>query len=185
MKSKLRSLSVPISVVLIIISSIAACNNKQKEYSSYKTEEVSTNPSRSLDFNNLTFLNQTNKKIIRLSSILFHQKKSVPHLQLILKVKDDHQHNERELKQLTKNNMMVIPRPFYELNLNKDSLHSKNSTNYLVRLLVKEIKIEINILETIQKTTTDPTFKSFAQKATVTLRQNNEDLGNSFKSYIL
>ncbi|AWG23124.1 hypothetical protein FFWV33_17110 [Flavobacterium faecale] len=141
---------------------------------------MSPDVTASLDFNSLSSLNESNKKVIDISSIIYKQNKRIPNLDLILKVKEDHQENDRDLKELSKENLIVIPKPFYQLKLNKDSLRNKNSTKYLVKLMIREIDVQIDLLETIKDTTTNADFRSFAAKSSSTLKQNHEDLAMSF-----
>ncbi|MCG9790962.1 hypothetical protein [Flavobacterium algicola] len=167
--------------ILIATTTFFSCQNIKKDALNVSIQEMSPDVTSTLDFNSLSYLNEANKKVIDISSMIFYQSKHVPHLKLILKVKEDHQRNDRDFKELTKKNLTIVPKPFYQLNLNKDSLDSENSTNYLVKLLISEINLQINLLEDIKNSTTNPEFKTFAEKSALLMKQNSKMLGTTFK----
>lgn len=181
MKSILHHIAIPLSLLLLVIAIIASCSHKRQDYSSLVLEKMGPDVTATLDFNSLSSLNEANKKVIDISTLIYSQNKAIPNLDLILKVKEDQHQTDRDLKELSKENLIVIPRPFYRLKLNKDSLRNKNSTKYLVKLMIREIDVQIDLLETIKDTTTNSDFRSFAAKSATILKQNQEDLAMSFK----
>ncbi|WP_418263181.1 hypothetical protein [Flavobacterium faecale] len=166
--------------LLLCFSTIYSCYKQKKDFGEFIIHETTFDVNSAMDFNNLACINESNKKIIDISTIIFRQNKKVPNLALFLKIKKDHQNNSYQLKQLTKRNMIVIPKPIYNLDLNKDSLGDHNSTDYLVAILDNEINIQIEILDNLKSTTFNPDLKSFAEKSKKILEKNRKDLEASF-----
>jgi hypothetical protein len=182
MKSKLLSEKIIASLLLfLVIGMISSCLHKKKDYNNFYHHEPAQDVKSTIDFNSLISLNESNKKIMDISSILFHQNKPILNLSLILKIRKDHLKNELNLKQLTKRNLIIMPKPIYNLNINSDSLKNKNSTRYLAKILIDEINIQIELLEKIKITTINPDFKSFAEDSKIIFKSNNEGLKTSFK----
>ncbi|WP_366183945.1 hypothetical protein [Flavobacterium ovatum] len=181
MEIKFLSKIIPITLLFIfVISLIYSCENKKKDYNNFFIQEPAQDVKSTIDFNSLISLNESNKKIMEISSILFHQNKPIPNLSLILKIREDHRKNELNLKVLTKRNLIIMPKPIYNLNINSDSLQNKNSTHYLAKLLINEIKTQIELLEKIKNTTISPDFKTYAEEAKIMFDNNNEGLKTSF-----
>ena len=80
------------------------------------------------------------------------------------------------MKRITNANLIIIPEPIFDLNLNKNFLKGTNSSYYLISLLEKEINNQIKLLDSIEKISQDAQFKSFADKSKEVLIDNNDSL---------
>jgi hypothetical protein len=157
--------------LFIVTIFTVSCINQEKENNDpiFKTEST-------IDFNLIDCLNESNKKTIELSSITFSQTKDVKTLQLLLKIKKDHQKIDSELKKLTEKNWIILPKLIYNLNLNADSLKDKNSNLYLLKALETEIKNQIELLNQIEKTSQNTDVKTFATQSKKMVQINNDSL---------
>ncbi|HEY6143181.1 MAG TPA: hypothetical protein VIV55_07085 [Flavobacterium sp.] len=165
------------NLCLFIVNICAiSCVNQEKEYDDSIFETEATKFESTIDFSLIDCLNECNKKNIELSSITFSQTKDSKTLQLLLKIKKDHQKIDSELKKLTEKNLIIIPKLIYNLNLNSDSLKSKNANFYLSNLLKTEITNQITILDQIEKTTQNIDFRIFAIQSKKIIQTNNNAL---------
>lgn len=166
------------SIVFITVNVfIFSCINQEKENNdSLKTEY--TTAESPIDFNLIDCLNESNKKNIDISSIAFHQTKNVRTLQLLLKIKRDHQKIDRRLKKLTEKNLIIIPKLAYNLNIDSGPLKGEDTNYQLLSLLETEIKNQLKIFNEIEKTTQNTDFKIFAVQSQKTLRANIDLLNN-------
>ncbi|GIZ08412.1 hypothetical protein [Flavobacterium sp. UMI-01] len=167
--------------LILVFGSIYSCFKQRKDFGEFVFQEPTHDVNSTMDFNNLACLNESNKKIIDISTLIFNQNKKVPHLALVLKIKKNHENNNFLLRELTKRNMIVIPKPIYHLNLDKKALGNKDSTSYLVQILNQEIDIQLELLSTIKSTTFNPELKAFAEKTEKIVMQNSKDLKSNFK----
>ena len=163
--------------LLLFIAIICAisCVDKENEFDDFifKSEY---SKSDTIDFNLIDYLNESNKKIIKFSSIAFNQTKEAKTLQLLLKIKRDHQKMDAELKKLAENNLIILPELAYNSNLNPDSLKGKNANGYLSKALVSEIENQVVLLDRIEKTTQNIDFRIFALKSKKIVQTNDEVL---------
>lgn len=121
-------------------------------------------------------LNASNQKIIQISSLAFNQTKDVKTLQLLLKIKRDHQKMNSELKKLVEKNLIILPKLTYDFNLNPDSLKGKNSRAYLSKLLTNEIQNQVQLWNSMEDKTQNIDFRILAIKSKKTVLTNNESL---------
>lgn len=151
--------------LFFVIISLSSCINQEKKYPDPLFKEEENNIESTIDFNLIDCLNESNKKTIHLATITFSQIKNPKTLELILKIKKDHQIIDSELQKLTEKNLIIIPKLVYDLNINPDSLKAKNSDFYLINLLETEIKNQIMVFDKIEKTSQNTDFKIFAVKS--------------------
>lgn len=168
--------------LLLFIANISAisCTNKENSDALFKVD--STKSESTIDFNLIDCLNESNKKTISLASLTFIQTKDVKTLELLLKIKKDQQKIDSELKRLTENNLIILPKLIYHLNINSDSLKGKNSNLYLLKVLETEIKNQATLFDKIETTSQNIDFKLFAIKSKKTLKSNNTALKNTLKT---
>lgn len=168
--------SLLILLLIIVNISTISCNNEEKENNDafFKIEPTKVEPT--IDFNLIINLNESNKKTISLATFTFSQTKDVKTFQLLLKIKKDHQKIDSELKKLTENNLIIIPKLDYQMNLNSDSLNEKKTDLYLLKILDKEINKQAMVFDSIEKDSQNTDFKIFAIKSRKILKENNEVL---------
>jgi uncharacterized radical SAM superfamily protein len=151
--------------LFFVIISIFSCINPEKKYRDSLVKEEENNVESTIDFNLIDCLNEVNKKTIGLTTLTFNQIKDSNTLQLILKIKKDHQEIDAELQKLTEKNLIIIPKLVYNLNINPESLKGKNPDFYLLNVLKTEIKNQIWVFDKIEKTSQNIDFKIFAIKS--------------------
>ena len=95
---------------------------------------------------------------------------------MLLKIKKDHQKIDSELQKLTENNLIIVPKLAYHLDINTDSLKGKNPNLYLLKILESEIKNQTILFDKIENTSQNIDFKIFAKKSKKTLLSNNAGL---------
>lgn len=156
-----------------------SCNNQENDDNNSFLELESTKSDPTIDFDIIESLNESNQKNIQLSNSTFGTTKNLQTLQLLLKIKKNHENIDYELKKITKKNLIVIPKLTNKVNLNADSLKSKKATIYLLQLLKSQIKTEIKLLDSIKKTCPNIDFKIFALKSKKILDTNNELLNTT------
>lgn len=170
-------------LVLFIVSiRLISCTDKDKDnYESvFKIEP--TKAESTIDFHLIDCLNESNNKTISLVTLTFDQTKDAKTLVLLLKIKNDHQKIDSELKKLTENNLIIVPKLTYHLNLNSDSLKGKNPNLYLLKTLETEIKNQTTLFDKIENTSQNIDFKTFAKKSKQTLLSNNSALENTLRT---
>ncbi len=165
---------ISIKLLGLLLLLFNSCNQKERNFNNkiFNPEEITIKSK--INFRTVSELNETNKKVIAIASIAFDNSKEINNSQLILKIKKDHQRIEQDLKKITEKNLIITPEPIFDLNLNESFLKGINSNFYLISLLEKEIKNQISIFDTIQKSTEDEAFKNFADKAKEILINNKE-----------
>lgn len=166
MKKRFTFPFIPFKLVLLFVSiAISSCIDKEIERCDSLFKEQENTIESTIDFNLIDCLNGSNKKTIHLATLTFNQIKNLETLQLILKIKKDHQKIDAELQKLTEKNLIIIPKLVYDLNINPDSLKAKNFNFYLLNLLETEIKNQIRVFDKIEKTSQNIDFKLFAIKS--------------------
>ena len=169
--------------LLLFIPIICAisCVNKENELDNFifKTEYTKSD---SIDFNLVDCLYESNIKIIKLSSIASNKTKDEETLQVLLKIKKDHQKIDSELKKLTENNLIILSKLAYNFNLNPDSLKGKKANYYLSNVLVNEIENQVLLFDSIGKTAQNIDFRIFAVKSKKIVQTNNEVLKKTLDS---
>ncbi|MDR6843726.1 hypothetical protein [Flavobacterium granuli] len=164
-------------LLFIVNISVISCTDKENNDTIFKVEP--TKAESTIDFNLIDCLNESNKKTISLATITFYQTKDVKTLQLLLKIKKDHQKIDSELKRLTENNLIIVPKLSYHFNINSDSLKGKNPNLYLLKALRTEIKNQTAIFKNIENTSQNIDFKIFAKNSKKTIQSNNAALENT------
>ena len=169
--TKLRTLTYAVTIVLILFLS---CNDERRNFSSSLYNERNEEIEPSINFKSVALLNETNKKIIDIASIAFENSNELKESKIILKIKKDHEKIESELKKITEENLIIIPEPIFDLNLNQKFLKGINSSYYLISVLEKEINNQIKLLDSIEKISNDQEFRAFADKSKEVLLSNND-----------
>lgn len=164
--------------------SAISCINKENKLDDFIFKTGYAKTGFTIDFNLVDYLNESNKKVIQLSSMAFNQTKDVKTLQLLLKIKRDHQKMDAELKKMTEKNLIILPKLSYAFNLNPDSLKGKNANSYLSKELEKEIKNQVMVLDRIEKTVENIDFKTLAVKSKKTVQANYEILKTLNMKYV-
>jgi len=169
---------------LLFIVNIGAisCINKGKENNDTIFKIEPTTADATIDFNLIDCLNESNKKAISLATITFSQTKDVKTLELLLKIKKDHQKIDSELQKLTESNLIIVPKLVYDLNINTDSLKGKTPNLYLLKILESEIKNQTILFDKIENTSQNIDFKIFAKKSKKTLQSNKIALENTLST---
>lgn len=168
---------IPYIIILFFINILILFSfvNKEKEQHIdfiYKPEPIHP----AVNFSLIDCLNESNKKNIEISGIALHKTQDTTMLQLLLKIRKDHQNIDLKLKYLAKKNLIIIPEPIYVLNMNTDSLKGKNACLYLSNLLKKEIKTQRVLLDEISNTFQNPQFTTFASQSKKILESNKDSL---------
>lgn len=166
-------------LLFIVNISVISCINNEKENNDTIFKIEPTTAESTIDFNLIDCLNESNKKTISLVNITFSQTTDVKTLQLLLKIKKDHQKIDSELQKLTENNLIIVPKLVYHLDINSDSLKGKNPNSYLLKILGSEIKNQTILFDKIENTSQNIDFKIFAKKSKKTLQINNTALENT------
>ncbi|MGQ7946856.1 hypothetical protein [Flavobacterium sp. WC2509] len=164
----------PILCCLFAIFGIQSCTNQEKENNNSILESTKEEPT--IDFNLIDCLNEYNQKNIKLSDITFDLTKDVKTLQLLLKIKKNHQDIDSELKKLTKQKLIIIPKIVYQININPDSIKGKKATLYLLKKLKNQIETQISLFDSIEKNSQNTDFKILAIKSRKILENNNNVL---------
>jgi len=155
---------------------ILSCTHQEKDYADtfYKIEYTKGEPI--IDFNTIVCLNEANEKTIELSSISLRTSEDLKTLELLLKIKRDNKKINSDLNKLTKDNLIIIPKLVYQINVNEDSVNNKNSDSYILKKIETEIKNQIILFDSIEKNTQNIDFKLFAKRSKKILKDNKEAL---------
>ena len=168
-----RNFIYTLTLLLLLITS---CSDSNRNIYNKTANTKKNSPESTINFRTVGLLNDTNKKVIDIASIGFNNSKELKESLIILKIKKDHQKIESELRKITNDNLIIIPEPIFNLDLNQTFLNGSNSTYYIVSLLEKEINNQIKLLESIEKVSTDQQFKKFAIQSKELLLDNNNSL---------
>lgn len=166
----------------ILVLFLSCTGKKEKTYSDGVFNNKNVPIESKINFRSVAVLNENNKKIIDIASIAFNNSKELKESKVILKIKKDHEKIESDLKRITAKNLIIIPEPIFDLNLNENFLKGINSSYYLISLLEKEINNQIKLLNTIENSFKDKEFKNFAEKSKAILLDNNNLLENLLES---
>ncbi|WP_339837153.1 hypothetical protein [uncultured Flavobacterium sp.] len=164
------------AIAFILILFLSCKDKKEETYSDGVFNKENVAVESEINFSSVAVLNENNKKIIDIASIAFNNSRELKESLVILKIKKDHQKIESELKKITNENLIIIPEPIFDLNLNENFLKGINSSYYIISLLEKEINNQIKLLDSIEKISQDVQFKSFAYKSKEVLIDNNDSL---------
>lgn len=164
--------------VIFILLLFFSCIRDEKRYTNTIFTENNIEVESNINFRTVASLYELNKKIIDIASISFNNSKQLESSKVLLKIKKDHEKIESQLKEIANENLIIIPQPFINLNLNETFLNEIDSNFYLISLLEKEIKNQIVLLDTIEKTSKDTQFITFADQSKDLLIVNNELLEN-------
>lgn len=173
MKKLFAAQLVPCKLFLFFaISSIFSCVYQEEKSLDSLFNEDKNKVETTIDFNLIDALNESNKKTIHLATIACCQMKDSKKRLLVFKIKSDLQKMDWELKKWTEKNLIIIPKPVYDLNINPDSLNAKNPDFYLLKVLKNQIKNQITVLDKMEKTAQNIDFKIFVLKLKK-IAQNN------------
>jgi len=160
------------SFSIIVIICLSSCTNQEKEYSnSFYKMETTTKEDPIIDFSIIDCLNESNQKVIELSSTSLRLTKDLKTLQLLLKIKRDHKKINSDFNRLTKDNLIIIPKLICPTDISNGK-----SEFYILKKLQTEIKKQIISLDSIEKKTKNIDFKLFAIQSKRILKHNNEAL---------
>ena len=155
---------------------ISCVNQEEKENDTYVEASKSNIETVAIDFNLIDSLNQSNQKVIDLTTLAFNQNHSSKKLLLLLKIKRDHQKINSELKSLTEKNLIIIPKPIYDLHIDCNELDPKNPNVFLLKALENQIKNEISVLNKIEKNAKNLDYKIFIIKSKKIAQRNYDVL---------
>lgn len=167
-------------ILFFVIIIIMSCINQEEKYNNSLHQKKEDNTESTIDFNLISYLNEANKKTIELATITFYQIKDRETLQLVLKIKKDHQKMDTELKKLAERNLIIIPQIVYNMEINSDSIKRKNIDIYFLNLLGNQIKNQIALLQKIEKSSQNTDFKTLAVKSKIIIQSNS----NALQTYI-
>lgn len=168
-----RNFIYTLTLLLLLITS---CSDSTKNIYNKTANTKKNTPESTINFRTVGLLNDANKKVIDIASIGFNNSKELKESLIILKIKNDHQKIESELRKITNDKLIIIPEPIFDLDLNQTFLNGSNSTYYLVSLLEKEINNQIKLFESIEKVSSDQQFREFAVQSKELLINNNNSL---------
>ena len=134
-----------------------------------------------LDLNLIDCLDESNQRIIELSAITFDLTTDVETLQLLLKIRKNHQKIESDFNNITKKNLIIVPHPTYHIDLNANSVRGKKSELYLLKTLERELVNQIILLSHINYISNNIDFKTFAVQSKKTVQDNKTVLLNITK----
>lgn len=169
-------------ITLFTMSCLFSCTNQKKRDNKLFFDPKPLAKKPIIDYSLIDCLNESNQKIIKLSHTSFEITKDVATLQLLLEIKRNHENIEKELIHLTQKNLIIIPRIIYQHTIDEDTLKSNQADLFLLKKLGSEIKNQITLLDSIEKTNLNNDFKMFARKHKKTLNQNNETLTHILNS---
>jgi len=160
--------------LIIVLFCICSCSKSDKPYNNFPLKINSSKEKPIIDFSEIDCLNESNQKILELSDTSIRLTKDLKTLKLALKIRKDHQQIDSRLNKLTKENLIVIPKIFYNVTRNSDFTKNKNSDQYIFRKLKAEIIYQIALLDSIEKNTQNIDFKIFAAQSKKTLIENGD-----------
>jgi hypothetical protein len=169
--------------LFFVIIPISSCINQEEKRNDSLLGEAENSAKSAIDFNLVDCLNESNQKTIELATITFYQVKDRETLELVLKIKKDHQKIDFELKKITEKNLIIIPKIVYTLNIKPDSLKGKNIDFYFLNLLENQIKKEITIFDKIEKISQNTDFKIFAMESKKIISGNYDALQTSLSIF--
>ncbi|WP_147298186.1 hypothetical protein [Flavobacterium aquicola] len=129
-----------------------------------------------IDFSTIDCLNESNQKAIELSSKSLRLTTDLKTLELLLKIKRDHKKINSDFKRLTNDNLIIIPKPIYNIDVSNDTIHHQKPEFVILKKLQTEIKNQITSFDIIEKKTKNNDFKLFAIQSKRILNDNNEAL---------
>jgi aspartyl/asparaginyl-tRNA synthetase len=177
MKKLIIPLFIPCILFLIFATVfICSCSNQEEKYLDSLFNKRRNSIESTIDFNQINSLNESNKKTMKLATITFYQIRDRETLQLVLKIKKDHQKMDSELKKLAEKNLIIIPQIVYDGDIKPDSIKKINIDFYLLNLLGNQMKNQIALLDKIEKTSQNTDFKILAIKSKKIAQSNNEAL---------
>lgn len=168
-------------LLCILCISIFSCNKKEN-YT--KVTIIDLKPAKKdpiLDLNLIDCLDESNQKIIELSTITFDITTDVETLQLLVKIRKNHQKIDSDFNNLSKKNLIIVPHLTYHIDLNPNSVRSKKGELYLLKTLEKEFVNQITLLNRINNISNNIDFKTFAVQSKKTVEDNNIALLNITK----
>jgi hypothetical protein len=173
MKKLLQKNYYLIYLVLIAFLFAISCNNEKEEkniISNQEKNKIEIN----IDFKLIAYLNDSNSKVIEIATKSFLLTDNFDQLRIINNVKNSHIKIQKDLIKIAEKNLVIIPKPIYNIKLNNTFLNNQNKNYYLLNVLEKSIQEEINILENIEKSTQNISFKVFATKSKEILITNKK-----------
>jgi len=161
----------PVKEILLLCSILFLfqyCTFKEEKVENKQANEVTTK----IYFTLLARLNETNIKIIKITTLILNQTETKFSNHLILKIEKDYFNIESQLNRLKEENLIVTQKPISSLNLNKEVVKNGTNGKYTLQLIETLILNEISILQEIEKTFTNDDFTKFACKAVPILIEN-------------
>lgn len=155
---------------------MASCSNQENKYTNFFYKMESTSEEPIIDFSTIDCLNESNQKAIELSSKSLRLTTDLKTLELLLKIKRDHKKINSDFKRLTNDNLIIIPKPIYNIDVSNDSIHLQKPEFAILKKLQTEIKNQITSFDIIEKKTKNNDFKLFAIQSKRILNDNNEAL---------
>ena len=119
---------------------------------------------------------QKNPSNCQSMKICSNKTKDIKKKELFLKIKHDHQLIDSRLKQLTKDNLIIITKTIYNLDKNQDSLKGKKGDVVILKWLNTEIDFQISKLSNIEAISKNDDFKKFATQTKDVLKENQDAL---------
>lgn len=165
-------------MLAFILFFIASCNNSDKNSSRYypNISKNNADDNSKISYKSVINLYINNKKIIDIASRAFVESKQFNESNTILQIKKDHLKIENDIKKYTSKNLIIIPKPIYDLKLNQTYLNGEASNFYLITLLKKEINNQIRLLDSIIKTSNDNELKKIAEDSKKNIQHSSKKL---------
>lgn len=161
---------------LITLTCFSSCINKQKDFTDAIFGNFNNQIESSIDFSVVDCINESNKKTIEIVALAYNKTKDIKKKELFLKIKHDHQLIDSRLKQLTKDNLIIITKTIYNLDKNQDSLKGKKGDVVILKWLNTEIDFQISQLSNIEAISKNDDFKKFATQTKDILKENQDAL---------
>lgn len=165
--------------LVITLTCFSSCINKQKDFTDAIFGNFNNQIESSIDFSVVDCINESNKKTIEIVTLAYNKTKDIQKKELFLKIKQDHQLIDSRLKQLTKDNLIIITKTIYNINKNPDSLKGKKGNIFILKWLNREIDFQISQLSNIEEISKNDDFKKFATQTKDILKENQ----NALKAY--
>ena len=135
----------------------------------------------SLDLNIIDCLDESNQKAIQVSNHTFDHIKDVETLQLLVKIRKNHQKIGFDFNNLTTKNLIIVPHLSNHFYLNPDSVKTKEDELNLLKTLARELDNQIVLLDHIYQKSNNIDFKTFAVRSKKTVQDNSTALVNITK----
>jgi hypothetical protein len=163
-------------LICFITICLCSCIKSKNYYNSSILDKKITEKRPVINFKSLDSLDESNRKTIELSSILFDTTEDVKTLQLLASIRKNHEKINLELNNLTNKNLIIIPKLAYHTDIKHDCVKSVKNKIYLLKTLETELKNQITTFEGIEKTSQNIDFRIFAMQSKKAIENNNKVL---------